>query len=33
MQPRQRFADGQMDELVNSIREYGIIQPLIVTPG
>lgn len=30
-QPRKRFSDYQMDELVESIREYGIIQPLIVT--
>lgn len=30
-QPREKFADEDMDELVNSIREYGIIQPLIVT--
>jgi len=31
MQPRQRFADIEIEELVNSIKEYGIIQPLIVT--
>ncbi|MEK7067844.1 MAG: ParB/RepB/Spo0J family partition protein, partial [Patescibacteria group bacterium] len=31
MQPRKRFSDQQMDELVASIREYGIIQPLIVS--
>lgn len=31
MQPRKRFADHQMDELVESIRQYGIIQPLIVS--
>mgnify|MGYP001601471257 CR=1 FL=1 len=30
-QPRKRFADHQMDELVESIKQYGIIQPLIVT--
>lgn len=30
-QPRQRFADHGMDELVDSIRQYGIIQPLIVS--
>lgn len=31
MQPRQNFSDFNMKELVKSIREYGIIQPLIVT--
>ncbi len=31
-QPRQRFTDYKMDELVSSIKEYGIIQPLIVSP-
>lgn len=31
MQPRQRFGDYSLDELVDSVREYGIIQPLIVT--
>ncbi len=31
MQPRKRFADFQIEELVNSIKEYGIIQPLIVS--
>jgi len=30
-QPRQRFADYSLDELIESIRQYGIIQPLIVT--
>ncbi len=30
-QPRKRFADHQTDELVESIKQYGIIQPLIVT--
>ena len=29
-QPRRRFAQEQMDELANSIKEKGIIQPLIV---
>lgn len=32
-QPRQRFADHNMDELVLSIRQYGIIQPVIVSQG
>ncbi|MDD5071615.1 MAG: ParB/RepB/Spo0J family partition protein [Patescibacteria group bacterium] len=31
MQPRRQFADFNMDELVESIKEYGIIQPLVVT--
>lgn len=31
MQPRKRFSDYQIDELVDSIKEYGIIQPLLVT--
>ncbi|MFH1427259.1 MAG: ParB/RepB/Spo0J family partition protein, partial [Patescibacteria group bacterium] len=30
-QPRQNFNNINMDELVDSIKEYGIIQPLIVT--
>ncbi|MFH1226036.1 MAG: ParB/RepB/Spo0J family partition protein [bacterium] len=30
-QPRQSFGQGQLDELIDSIKEYGIIQPLIVT--
>ncbi|MDD4332768.1 MAG: ParB/RepB/Spo0J family partition protein [Patescibacteria group bacterium] len=30
-QPRQRFADYSLDELIESVRQYGIIQPLIVT--
>ncbi len=31
LQPRQHFNSHKMDELVNSIREHGIVQPLIVT--
>jgi ParB family transcriptional regulator, chromosome partitioning protein len=31
-QPRRRFDDGALDELTNSIREKGVIQPLIVRP-
>jgi len=31
MQPRQRFTDINMEELVKSIKTYGIIQPLVVT--
>lgn len=30
-QPRQNFNTQNLEELVKSIREYGIIQPLIVT--
>lgn len=30
-QPRQRFDRGELDELADSIREHGILQPLIVT--
>lgn len=29
-QPRKRFADDDLEDLTNSIREKGIIQPLIV---
>jgi ParB family chromosome partitioning protein len=32
-QPRQRFTDYGLEELTDSIRQYGIIQPLIVTKG
>ncbi len=31
-QPRKRFADDELDELAQSIREHGVIQPLIVRP-
>jgi len=30
LQPRKRFSEESLDELMNSIRELGIIQPLIV---
>ena len=30
LQPRKHFSDEQFEELVNSIREYGVIQPIIV---
>jgi ParB family transcriptional regulator, chromosome partitioning protein len=30
-QPRKNFSDRELEELGESIREYGIIQPLIVT--
>lgn len=31
MQPRKKFTDTQLDELVDSIKEYGVIQPLVVS--
>lgn len=31
LQPRQSFDDNSLAELANSIKEHGIIQPLIVT--
>ncbi|MEM8730259.1 MAG: ParB/RepB/Spo0J family partition protein [Pseudomonadota bacterium] len=31
-QPRRRFAAGDLEDLTNSVREKGIIQPLIVRP-
>ena len=31
-QPRRRFDDAALDELAGSIREKGVIQPLIVRP-
>jgi len=30
-QPRQSFSDSEMTELVNSIKEKGIIQPILVS--
>jgi len=30
-QPRNSFNDAELNELVQSVREYGIIQPLVVT--
>ncbi len=32
-QPRHAFHAGALDELVDSIRQHGILQPLIVTPN
>ncbi|MBE6949295.1 MAG: ParB/RepB/Spo0J family partition protein [Ruminococcaceae bacterium] len=31
-QPRKRFEDEAMDELISSIKEHGVIQPLTVRP-
>ncbi len=31
-QPRQDFDEGRLDELTESIRDQGVISPLIVTP-
>ena len=31
MQPRKNFNEHQLNELVESIKQYGIIQPLIIT--
>ena len=31
-QPRKSFSHLELEELINSIKEYGIIEPLILTP-
>lgn len=31
-QPREFFADAGMEDLVSSVKEHGILQPLIVSP-
>ncbi len=31
-QPRRQFDDGSLDELATSIKEHGVIQPIVVTP-
>jgi len=33
LQPRRIFDQGKIEELANSIRENGIIQPLVVKRG
>jgi ParB family chromosome partitioning protein len=33
LQPRRTFADGELDELAASIRENGLLQPLVVRPA
>jgi ParB family transcriptional regulator, chromosome partitioning protein len=32
-QPRMVFSDTELDELTNSIREHGLMQPLLVRPS
>lgn len=32
MQPRTTFQDGALDDLAESIRSQGVVQPLVVTP-
>jgi ParB family transcriptional regulator, chromosome partitioning protein len=32
LQPRSHFAEAQIEELAESIRAQGIVQPLVVTP-
>jgi len=32
-QPRKNFEDGDLNDLIESIKEYGIVQPLIVSQG
>ena len=31
MQPRREFEEGALKELAESIREYGVLQPIVVT--
>src|SRR6185312_11236029 len=31
--PRRRFADGELADLCQSIREHGVVQPVIVRPS
>ena len=31
-QPRERFSADHLDDLVASVREHGVLQPIVVTP-
>src|SRR5690606_35435133 len=31
--PRRNFADAELSDLANSIREHGIVQPVVVRPS
>src|SRR5215213_11686234 len=33
LQPRRRFDEAELEALAQSIRERGILQPLLVRPG
>ena len=33
MQPRRMFTDGELEDLTSSIRENGLLQPLVVRPA
>src|ERR1700752_4310827 len=33
LQPRRRFAEAELDALAQSIREKGVLQPLLVRPA
>ena len=31
-QPRREFRQGELDELIHSVREFGVLQPIVVRP-